>query len=1004
MNLRTKFKKSAQNGAEFRGVPFWSLNDELDPDELRRQIAEMREAGLGGFFMHARVGLITPYLSPEWIRSLGVCIEEARKLGMKAWLYDEDCWPSGSAGGRVPARGEEYRQKWVVLRRENAAEFSPSERTIAVFSVSVLGDICRYSYVQPECYGALAGDILHFYYEVGDYIDVLSQEAVRAFIEETHELYLREFGKEFGRTIPGIFTDEPQYRQVPWSLELPGRFYDRNGYDIVENLPSIFYDVGEFHKVRYDFWCTVTEMYVEAYSKQIGSWCEEHGLKFTGHQVAEDSLSVQVQYIGAAMPHYRHMHIPGIDHLCRRITDPILVKQASSVAHQLGGRRVLSEMYGCSGWNVSFEDLKWIAEWQFVLGVDLQCQHLSLYSMKGCRKRDYPPSLHYQQPWWKHYRMLNDYFARLLSVLTEGEHRADILVIHPIGSAWAIYNPFDTSEVRQLNQDLVTLSENLLEIHRDFDYGDELIMEELGSVEDGRLWIGTRSYPLVIIPPSVSLRYSTYGLLKDLVESGGLIVTVGQIPYMLEGTRSERLLQFLQENSVHISNDKLSLKGLLNRISEPEFEILDDRMTDAPTIFCQHRRCGDIDIFFMVNISRQERVNSTIRLLGEGLLEEWDLTTAEITPVPSISMGGSTIAEITFEPTQSHLIVLDRSKPRFEGTKLNPEVAELARLRGSWRIKRLDPNSLTIDRCLYRMDNGNWEGPSYVIKLRDELVRRGKDLPLELRFEFDVEFDPGREREIYLVLEDPSQYRTIRINGREVAPGSGALEWWTDISFRKVDMSDLIQGGRNLVELCLDFKAPRPEPEIKDPFERNRARYGTEIENIYVIGDFGVVERSPGQFILVEEPEEVRTGDFVSQGFPFYSGSVVISKEFRIDEIPEGRAYVSIEGMEAIVAEVHLNGKGAGKVAWHPYSIEVTGLLKEGINLLEITLTGSCRNLLGPHHHVLGEPIGVGPDSFRGVACWLDPEGMESTWTDVYNFLPFGVLGDVTVTVERNES
>ncbi len=1000
MNLRSKFRKSGRDRLEFRGVPFWSLNDELDHDELRRQIREMKEAGLGGFFMHARIGLTTPYLSPEWMECIKVCIEEAKKLEIKAWLYDEDCWPSGSAGGRVPAKGEEYRQKWVAFRREHAEEFRPFEGTIAVFNVFATGEGDHCGYVHPDDYDSLKAEVLHFYYEVGDYIDVLSKKTIRAFIDETYEIYFREFGNEFGKTIPGIFTDEPQYRQVPWSSDLPERFYDRNGYDIAENLPSIFFKVGDFRKVRYDFWNTVTEMYVEAYSEQIGKWCEEHGLKFTGHQVAEDSLSVQVQYIGAAMPHYRHMSVPGIDHLSRHITDPLLIKQVSSVAHQLGGRRVISEMYGCSGWNVSFEDLKWIAEWQFVLGVDLQCQHLSLYSIRGCRKRDYPPSLHYQQPWWKDYRILNDYFARLLSVLTEGEHCADILVIHPIGSAWTIYDPSDTSEVKQLNQELVTLSENLLEIHRDFDYGDELIMEELGNVEEGRLWVGTRSYPLVVIPPSISLRYSTFDLLREFVESGGLIVSVAQMPYMLEGTRSDRLVQFLQENSVHIPNDKTSLKGLLNRISEPEFEILDDRMTDAPTIFCQHRRCGDIDIFFTVNISQKEKMNSTVRLLGQGLLEEWEPMTGEMIPIPSISMQESTIAEIPFEPTQSHLLVLDRSKPRFEGTKLNPDIVEFAKLNGKWNMKRLDPNSLTIDRCLYRIGNGDWEGPSYVIKLYDKLVEKGEDIPVELRFEFDADFSLEKKREIFLILEIPSQFRRIQVNGKElVAPKDN--EWWTDISFKKIDISGLISRGRNSVELYLDFKSPKLNPQIEDGFERNRARYGTEIENIYVIGDFGVQKSSPGEFMLVEEPEEVETGDLVDQGFPFYAGTVKISKHVEIEDLPKGKAYISLENMEAVVAKVSINGKEAGEVIWRPCSIEVTGFLKKGTNLVEITLTGSCRNLFGPHHHILGEPIGIGPDSFRGVAGWLDPGRSNSTWTDRYNFLPFGLPGGATIEAER---
>ena len=86
-------------GKDWRGAPFWSWNDKLEEAELRRQIREMKKAGMGGFFMHSRVGLITEYLSKEWIKMIKACVAEAKKTGMNAWLYDEDRWPSGAAGG-----------------------------------------------------------------------------------------------------------------------------------------------------------------------------------------------------------------------------------------------------------------------------------------------------------------------------------------------------------------------------------------------------------------------------------------------------------------------------------------------------------------------------------------------------------------------------------------------------------------------------------------------------------------------------------------------------------------------------------------------------------------------------------------------------------------------------------------------------------------------------------------------------------------------------------------
>ncbi len=102
-------------GKEFRGAPFWSLNDKLEGLELSRQIGLMDDGWFGGFFLHAREGLVTPYMSEEWLNMIEVCVREAEKRGMYAWLYDEDKWPSGFAGGVVPASSLDYRVKALAM-------------------------------------------------------------------------------------------------------------------------------------------------------------------------------------------------------------------------------------------------------------------------------------------------------------------------------------------------------------------------------------------------------------------------------------------------------------------------------------------------------------------------------------------------------------------------------------------------------------------------------------------------------------------------------------------------------------------------------------------------------------------------------------------------------------------------------------------------------------------------------------------------------------------------
>ena len=485
----------------FRAAPFWSWNDDLDPEELVRQVGLMDEAGWGGFFMHSRVGLVTPYLSERWMECVRATVEEARRRGMSAYLYDEDKWPSGFAGGLVPAQKREYRDLALVCKVDNRPAVIEESLALfrARFEAGQLSDFQPISAEEARELDWSCERLVQFYpltaplaqpgFNDYCYIDLLNPEAVRAFIESTYERYRQEVGQEFGGAVPGIFTDEPTYNHrilarmdqafVPWTIGLEGYFQEKKGYDLLAKLPDLFFDTSTAPQTRYDFWHTLTQRFVEAFSKQMYQWCQEHGLAFAGHYMAEDTLRSQVEWIGAAMPHYAYQHIPGIDKLRRDVAQPVTVKQLDSAACQLGRRRTLCEAYGCAGQNLAFAGRKWIGDWLYVLGVNLLNPHLSLYSMRGARKRDYPADLYYQQPWWPYNHLIADYFARLGWALTQGQRVVDILVVHPIGSAWSLYSPLRTLPVDELNVQFENLVKALLELHRDFHFGDEMLMEKL---------------------------------------------------------------------------------------------------------------------------------------------------------------------------------------------------------------------------------------------------------------------------------------------------------------------------------------------------------------------------------------------------------------------------------------------------------------------------------------------------------------------------------------------
>ena len=164
---------------------------------------------------------------------------------------------------------------------------------------------------------------------------------------------------------------------------------------------------------------------------QLNTYLSARGAALTGHCMAEDTATNQHRWSGRIMPYYRQMGIPGIDHLSRRVFGAQTGKQCQSVCNQTGKMRMLSEMYGCTGGSLTFEDREWIAHQQMILGVNLIVPHLSLFSQTGCRKRDFPQNINYQQSWWNLNSHVDVPLARACYAMAQGKYAADILVLHP---------------------------------------------------------------------------------------------------------------------------------------------------------------------------------------------------------------------------------------------------------------------------------------------------------------------------------------------------------------------------------------------------------------------------------------------------------------------------------------------------------------------------------------------------------------------------------------------
>ncbi|MEI7905164.1 MAG: glycosyl hydrolase, partial [Candidatus Firestonebacteria bacterium] len=499
---------------------------------------------------------------------------------MEAWLYDEDRWPSGAAGGLV-TKNPKYRQRAVVLTvLDKIKDLKVGKDSLAVFTAKLNGseasDIKMQTLSGRLKKLAPQEKILHFsvrtnrlssWYNGFTYLDTLSHEAVKEFIRVTHKEYLKKFGKYFGGVVPGIFTDEPNHGDgkiegggkgnewasaLPWTVKLPKVFKERYGYELLPRLVELFYDVDgkPVTRARYHYHDCVTFLFSDAFMRQIGEWCGEHNFQFTGHVLGEDMLRNQTRVVGSAMRSYEHMQAPGMDLLTEHWRLFETAKQVSSAARQFGRKWRLTETYGCTGWDFNFSGQKALGDWQAVCGINLRCQHLSWYTMLGQAKRDYPAGIFYQSPWWEDYRKVEDYFARVNAFNTRGVEVRDILFIHPVESMWMRVKEGwrDKDDTFGYDRMWNKLSQALLANQLDFDYGEEELLSRHGCVKDiegkATLYMAKAPYRTVLVPPMLTIRATTLELLKKFKDAGGKVIFCGEPAGYIDAVASEAVKLF----------------------------------------------------------------------------------------------------------------------------------------------------------------------------------------------------------------------------------------------------------------------------------------------------------------------------------------------------------------------------------------------------------------------------------------------------------------------------
>ncbi|MCF0173524.1 MAG: hypothetical protein HUJ91_07365, partial [Bacteroidales bacterium] len=556
------------------------------------------------------------------------------------------------------------------------------------------------------------------------------------------------------------------------------------------------------------------------------------------------------------------------------------------------------------------------------------------------------------------------------------------------------------------------------------DLGNEQIIEEEGSVEGNIFKIGEMSYRAVVIPSFITIRRGTIEMLEQFVAGGGALFSCGMMPRLVDGEEDAEALARLESITQIVTLEELAVK--VREAIVPMVQITGD---GAENIWLAVRSVDGGYTIQLSNISRHQGVKANLSIADKSAtLALWNPVDGSGQRLERESDG---TLRLDFDPAQTWVMTIGNEALAngASGTySTQGEKVEVGRLEGRWAMRRLDPNAIPLDFARWSTDGTEWHEAEPVLALYTRWCSEPYDGPLWLEYSFDAELLP---KVCGVAVEQPHIYNSISINGHELSFVNAGH--YIDHTFRTADIARYLQQGTNRILLQLDNVSARRTSS--DAIER----YGSEIETIYIYGDFGVKSalaaeqptaswrnRRPilpqkplpasfahGSFSLSSEPDSVGR-NITLEGYPFYAGAVELSRRFVVPAAGgNGRVLLDFRGTEAIVINVSVNGVEMPPVYSSPWQCDITDALCDGGNDLKVTLVGSLRNLMGPYHNAGAEFCGVGPATFTGADDWPQEEkgdalwyearkgGKALLWRDNYYCIPFGIMQSPRILVQR---
>ena len=321
--------------------------------------------------------------------------------------------------------------------------------------------------------------------------------------------------------------------------------------------------------------------------------------------------------------------------------------------------------------------------------------------------------------------------------------------------------------------------------------------------------------------------------------------------------------------------------------------------------------------------------------------------------------------KLHFEKGQSYILYVDKRVAR-KKKALKPLTLE-----GEFEIKERVDNYITLDTLCYSTDGVNYTSPRHHMCVMDELLHKHYEGKAYLKYEVNIDTPPRK----CTLLAENTNVTSLKVNG---AVATKSLVSNFDVCALAYDVADMLKKGKNQIVMEINYFQKEDVyyalfGENVTESLKNCLAYDTDIEPVYLCGDFGVygdfIDCADGRihgenFRLGEQRAKV--SELIKEGFPFFSGDITLVQNVELNDT----GYALFVPEQFHIIDVTVNGKYAGRMMFSQY-LDISKYLKKGENRIELTTTIGLRNLLGPFHTHREDKF-VGPDTFERFGSWKD--------------------------------